>query len=87
MASNVPEWLTPVAWVFIGSAILTAVIIAVDVYGRGRRHQTTASEVSGSPRPCTWDPSRSPCTAATAGLVPRPLTMDPQPGVRRPRPW
>lgn len=45
MASNVPEWLTPVAWVFIGSAILTAVIIAVDVYGRGRRHQTTASEV------------------------------------------
>ncbi|MGJ9412836.1 DUF4396 domain-containing protein [Aeromicrobium sp. CF4.19] len=45
MANNVPGWMTPVAWIFIGSALISAVLIALDIYGRGRRHETVASEL------------------------------------------
>jgi hypothetical protein len=45
MTDNVPGWLTPVAWVFIALAVLSATLVAVDIYGRGRRHRTVASEI------------------------------------------
>ncbi len=45
MTNNVPGWLTPVAWIFIATAVITAALIAFDIYGRGRRHQSIASEL------------------------------------------
>lgn len=45
MANNTPGWLTPIAWVFIALALLTAVAIAYDIYARDRRHDTVAVEV------------------------------------------
>lgn len=45
MTNNVPGWMTPVAWIFIVSAVVSAALIALDVYGRGRRHETVASEL------------------------------------------
>ncbi|MCY7396482.1 MAG: DUF4396 domain-containing protein, partial [Nocardioides sp.] len=41
----VPDWLTPIAWVFIGLALATAVVIAVDIYVRRHRHTTVAAEL------------------------------------------
>ncbi len=37
-----PAWLTPVSWVFVGVALLSAAYIAYDVFVRGRR-QTPAA--------------------------------------------
>ncbi|MGJ9422249.1 DUF4396 domain-containing protein [Aeromicrobium sp. CF3.5] len=45
MINNVPDWLTPVAWAFIIAAVTTAALIAFDIYGRGKRHDTVAEEV------------------------------------------
>ncbi|NRQ51729.1 DUF4396 domain-containing protein [Aeromicrobium stalagmiti] len=45
MTNNVPDWLTPIAWGFIALAVLSAVLIAADIYGRGRRHRTIAAEL------------------------------------------
>lgn len=45
MVNNTPGWLTPIAWVFIALALLTAVAIAYDIYVRDRRHDTIAVEV------------------------------------------
>jgi len=45
MASRVPDWLTPVSWIFIALALVSAAAIAVDVYGLRRRHATVAEEV------------------------------------------
>ncbi|WP_082480866.1 DUF4396 domain-containing protein [Aeromicrobium sp. Leaf291] len=45
MTNNVPDWLTPIAWAFIALAVLSAALIAIDIYGRGRRHRTVATEV------------------------------------------
>lgn len=45
MTNNVPDWLTPVAWAFIVAAVITAALIALDIYGRGNRHDTVAGEV------------------------------------------
>lgn len=45
MTNNVPGWLTPVAWIFIATAVITAALIAFDIYQRGRRHHSVASEL------------------------------------------
>lgn len=45
MTNNVPDWLTPVAWTFIALAVLSAVVIAMDIYGRGHRQRTIAAEI------------------------------------------
>jgi len=44
MNSNFPDWLTPVAWVFLALALASAIAIAVDIYARGHRHKTVAAE-------------------------------------------
>ncbi|KQX75911.1 DUF4396 domain-containing protein [Aeromicrobium sp. Root472D3] len=45
MTNNVPDWVTPIAWVFIALAVLSAALIAADIYGRGRRHRTISTEI------------------------------------------
>ncbi len=40
-----PAWLTPVSWVFVGVALLSAAYIAYDVFVRGTRHATAAMKV------------------------------------------
>ena len=45
MTNNVPDWLTPVAWAFITAAVITAALIAFDIYGRRNRHETVAAEL------------------------------------------
>ncbi len=45
MVNNTPGWLTPIAWVFIALALLTAVAIAYDIYARDHRHDAVAVEV------------------------------------------
>lgn len=45
MGSTLPTWLTPLAWVFLTLAVASAAAIAWDIYGRGRRHPRTASEL------------------------------------------
>ena len=45
MTNRVPDWLTPVAWLFISLAILAAVAIAFDIYARRHRHHTVAAEL------------------------------------------
>jgi hypothetical protein len=45
MESAVPAWLTPVAWVFIALAVASALAIAYDIYGRGHRHTSVATEL------------------------------------------
>lgn len=45
MQSRVPEWLTPLAWIFIASALLSAAWIASDIYLRRHRHGSVASEL------------------------------------------
>ncbi len=45
MGSTLPAWLTPLAWVFLILAVASVAAIAYDIYGRGRRHARTASEL------------------------------------------
>ena len=45
MNNRVPEWLTPVAWLFITLALLGALTIAADIYLRQRRRDTVAEEL------------------------------------------
>lgn len=45
MTNRIPDWLTPVAWVYIGLSLLTALYLAVDIYARGRRQRSVASEL------------------------------------------
>ena len=45
MTNRVPDWLTPIAAAFVALALLSAVAIAFDIYGRGRRHRTLAAEL------------------------------------------
>ncbi len=45
MTNNVPAWLTPIAWAFIALALLTAALIAADIFGRSRRHGNLAQEL------------------------------------------
>lgn len=45
MGSALPDWVTPVAWIYIAVALVSAALIAVDIYMRGRRHDTVASEL------------------------------------------
>ncbi len=45
MTNNVPDWLTPITWAFIAAALISAALIAADIYARGRRHHFVASEI------------------------------------------
>lgn len=42
---TLPAWLTPLAWVFLILAAASVAAIAYDIYGRGRRHARTSSEL------------------------------------------
>ncbi|WIX79236.1 DUF4396 domain-containing protein [Amycolatopsis carbonis] len=42
---SLPGWLTPLAWVFLTLAVASVAAIAYDIYGRGRRHARTTSEL------------------------------------------
>lgn len=44
MVNRVPGWVTPIAWTFLALALVSAVVIAVDVV-RGRRHGSAAADV------------------------------------------
>jgi len=45
MRSAVPDWLTPVAWTYITLSLLSAVIIALDIYLLGRRSRVATELV------------------------------------------
>ncbi len=45
MTDRVPDWLTPVAWIFIALALLSAAAIAFDIYARRHRHDSVAVEL------------------------------------------
>ena len=45
MTTNVPDWLTPIAWLFITLALLSAAAITYDIYARRHRHDTVAAEL------------------------------------------
>lgn len=45
MGSAIPGWLTPVAWTYIALSLLSAAFIAFDVYARGHRHVSMATEL------------------------------------------
>lgn len=45
MRSTIPDWLTPVAWIYITLSLLSAVFITFDIYARRRRHAGLASEL------------------------------------------
>jgi len=45
MSSAVPDWLTPVAWTYLTVSLLSAAVIAFDIYARGRRHDAVAAEL------------------------------------------
>lgn len=45
MRSAVPDWLTPVAWAYITLSLLSAALIALDIYLLRRRHPTVATEL------------------------------------------
>lgn len=45
MTNNVPDWLTPIAWAFIAAAVLSAALIAMDIFVRGHRCDTIATEI------------------------------------------
>lgn len=46
MGSNLPTWLTPLAWVVLALAVATAAAVADDIYRRGHRHPHLASELT-----------------------------------------
>ncbi len=45
MNNVIPGWLTAVSWVFVGLALLCAVAILYDIYGRGYRQRTSVMGV------------------------------------------
>ena len=49
MTNRVPDWLTPVSWVFVALAVVSAAVIAAviaaDIYARSRRHSSVATEL------------------------------------------
>lgn len=45
MESPIPAWLTPVAWTYLVLSLLSAAIIAIDIYLGRRRHNSVASEL------------------------------------------
>jgi len=45
MASAVPDWLTPVAWIYIVLSLLSAALIVADIYVVRRRHDSVATEL------------------------------------------
>lgn len=45
MTNRVPDWLTPVAWIYIVLSLGTAFYVAADIYLRRRRQLTVASEL------------------------------------------
>lgn len=45
MTNRVPDWVTPVAWIFIALAVATAAWIAYDIYARRHRHASIAAEI------------------------------------------
>ncbi len=44
MATMIPTWLTVISWIFVGIAVLCAVAILYDIYGRGYRQRTSVME-------------------------------------------
>ncbi len=45
MGSAVPDWLTPVAWTFLALSLVSAALIAADIYLGRRRHNSVATEL------------------------------------------
>ncbi len=45
MNSAIPSWLTPVAWTFLTLSVLSAALIAADIYLGRRRHTSVATEL------------------------------------------
>lgn len=45
MASAVPDWLTPVAWTYVGLSLLSAAFIAFDIFLRRHRHNSAATSL------------------------------------------
>ncbi len=45
MSSAIPDWLTPVAWTYIVLSLLSAAVIAADIYLARRRHDSVANEL------------------------------------------
>lgn len=45
MSSAVPDWLTPVAWIYISLSLLSAALIAADIYLARRRKDSVATEL------------------------------------------
>ena len=45
MESPIPSWLTPVAWTFLTLSVLSAAVIAADIYLGRRRHNGVAAEL------------------------------------------
>ncbi len=41
---TLPGWLTPLAWLFVGLAVIAAIAVAVDIYARGHRQRVRAME-------------------------------------------
>ncbi len=44
MEPIIPMWLTVVSWIFVGIALLCAVAILYDIYGRGYRQRVRVME-------------------------------------------
>ncbi len=45
MEPAVPAWLTPLAWTYIALSLLSAAVIAADIYLARRRHDSVATEL------------------------------------------
>ncbi|WP_211332479.1 DUF4396 domain-containing protein [Nocardioides aurantiacus] len=45
MGSALPDWLTPVAWIYIAASLLSVALIAADIYLLGRCHRSTTTEL------------------------------------------
>lgn len=45
MNNRTPEWLTPLSWVILATAVASALVIAIDIYAGRRRHRAITSEL------------------------------------------
>lgn len=45
MGSALPDWVTPVAWTYIALSLISAAVIAADIYLLRHRHRSTISEL------------------------------------------